>query len=318
MSAGPIQNERIAGKQGVCLDLGCARPGLERFGLHPIESGLDGVLAFFLTEEAGTSEPVVRKSSDFYALGIGLSLMSVRTLVDGRIFRNGVYSRYGVSLVQPEQSSEYYIKDRLRVLRLRLTQAGVSAAVEEMGGNSKGFELRDISALADREIGVVCRRLVKMRFEPVADSIETDSLLDRLITRIVVLNGSRELKVKWRESLSPAMFQSVQDFVSAHYTTSIKLADLCRLTGLSRAHFLRAFKYTAGTSPHEFLMQYRLRKASQLVCSTSYSLEQIAQETGFSSHAHLTRRFQAYLSVSPLEVRRHKFRYPDLFPLATM
>ena len=292
------------------ISMKSTKPGLEQFAVDEINTGIDGVLAFFLTQEGGTGAPLKREAAPVYALGIGLGVMSLNIRVNGRTVRNGTYGRYGVSLLQPGEEPEYRVKGKLRTLRLRLTEASVASVVEEMGTNGEGFELRDISELADAEIGSICRRMVRSRFEPYADAIQTDTLLQQLIARIVVLNGSRPVRPKWQEALSPMVTRRVIDYIASKYMYPVQLQDLRNIAGLSSGHFLRAFTHTVGTSPHAFLMQYRLRKASEMICNSSRSLGEIAALTGFSHHGHLTRTFATHLALAPNQLRKYKAIYP--------
>jgi AraC-like DNA-binding protein len=86
----------------------------------------------------------------------------------------------------------------------------------------------------------------------------------------------------------------------------VSVAEAARAAGLSRCHFLRAFRANVGLSPHEYLVQCRLRHARRLIALDGgrRSLTEIAIEAGFSDQAHLTRHFRRAFGQTPGQWQR--------------
>lgn len=86
----------------------------------------------------------------------------------------------------------------------------------------------------------------------------------------------------------------------------VSVADAAQAAGLSRCHFLRAFRASVGVSPHEYLVQCRLRYARRLIALDGgrRSLAGIAIEAGFSDQAHLTRHFRRAFGQTPGQWQR--------------
>lgn len=78
----------------------------------------------------------------------------------------------------------------------------------------------------------------------------------------------------------------------------ISLAELARLTGLSRFQVLRAFARATGFTPHAYLMQRRLHLARRLV-SAGQPLAAAALDSGFADQSHMTRAFARAFGYSP-------------------
>ena len=85
---------------------------------------------------------------------------------------------------------------------------------------------------------------------------------------------------------------------------SIDLAALAAIAGLSVYHFARAFKQSAGVTPHHYLIKRRIERAQEMLARTQLSLPEIALVTGFSDQSHLTRHFRQLLGTSPGQFRR--------------
>ena len=98
----------------------------------------------------------------------------------------------------------------------------------------------------------------------------------------------------------------MRDHVDAHLTENITLEALAEIAGLSRCHFARAFKQSAGTAPHAYLMQRRLERAERLLAETDLSLCQVALDSGFSDQSHFSSCFRKHFGESPRSFRRSR------------
>jgi AraC family transcriptional regulator len=80
-----------------------------------------------------------------------------------------------------------------------------------------------------------------------------------------------------------------------------RLADT---VGLSAHHFSRAFRVTFGVSPRAWLIEARMSRAKARLSDPTTTVEQIAQELGYSSGSQLSRAFRARFGMAPLAYRR--------------
>jgi AraC family transcriptional regulator len=87
----------------------------------------------------------------------------------------------------------------------------------------------------------------------------------------------------------------------ARDTTLDELAGLC---GMSRSHFIRAFRQITGMPPHRWLTMQRLKRAKGLLRGTKMPITEIALTCGFADQSHLTRVFSKVFAISPGAWRR--------------
>jgi AraC-like DNA-binding protein len=107
-----------------------------------------------------------------------------------------------------------------------------------------------------------------------------------------------------RGGLPPGAMRRVSEYVETHLAESIDLAALAGIAGLSLYHFARAFKQSAGVTPHHYLVQQRIERAQELLARTELSLSEVALATGFSDQSHFARHFRQMLGVTPGQFRR--------------
>ena len=81
--------------------------------------------------------------------------------------------------------------------------------------------------------------------------------------------------------------------------------DLAEKLGLSERHALRKLKALTGMTPTEFLWQYRLHHAAELLRDSALNktIAEIAFDTGFKDAAHMSRRFKQVFNTSPTQYR---------------
>jgi AraC-like DNA-binding protein len=81
------------------------------------------------------------------------------------------------------------------------------------------------------------------------------------------------------------------------------LEDVARNVSVSPAHMRRMFHQALDLSPKEALDQLRFRKAHELLENQRYTVEAIAELTGFYSASAFSRAFKNRIGVSPKEWR---------------
>jgi AraC-like DNA-binding protein len=107
-----------------------------------------------------------------------------------------------------------------------------------------------------------------------------------------------------RGGLPARTMHRIDEYFEEQLGSSIDLATLAGIAGLSMYHFARQFKQSTGTSPHAYVLQKRLASAAELLANSNLSLAEIAVVTGFSDQSHLTRLFGQAFEMTPGQFRR--------------
>jgi AraC-like DNA-binding protein len=93
-----------------------------------------------------------------------------------------------------------------------------------------------------------------------------------------------------------------RDYLADNFASEIALEDLVEISGLSRAHLIRAFRRHYYITPHAFQTDMRIRHARRLLRSGEAPSE-VALQCGFADQAHFTRHFKARTGVTPAVFR---------------
>lgn len=92
-------------------------------------------------------------------------------------------------------------------------------------------------------------------------------------------------------------------YIEQNFQNDITVEGIAASCGLNRSYFGRIFKETLGKSPQEFLMNYRMVKAAELLKLTRLSIGDIANAVGYPNQLHFSRAFKNVYGISPREWR---------------
>lgn len=87
--------------------------------------------------------------------------------------------------------------------------------------------------------------------------------------------------------------------IEAHYADDICNHDLMELLDCSESVLLRNFKQVVGTSPMQFLMNYRIQKAAEMLLTTDLKSCDIVASCGFHDISYFTKIFKRTMGVTP-------------------
>lgn len=93
-------------------------------------------------------------------------------------------------------------------------------------------------------------------------------------------------------------------WASARLDEPITVDDLAKQAGVSVRTLHRQFQARVSINPLKWLQQQRLRRAQELLENTDYTIDRVAQDSGFGTAHALRRRFRAALHTTPDVYRR--------------
>ena len=97
-----------------------------------------------------------------------------------------------------------------------------------------------------------------------------------------------------REKLLQAV-EYIQDQLNA----DLAVSGIAQAVGLSPDHFTRLFKKSTGQSPHQYVVEARVRKAKELLTTSKFTISEAAYQVGFVDQSHLTRHFKRIFGLPP-------------------
>ncbi|MEM0911731.1 MAG: AraC family transcriptional regulator [Pseudomonadota bacterium] len=161
-------------------------------------------------------------------------------------------------------------------------------------------QLKDAFQFIDKDLTQSATMLRDALYSDVGSDVLFESFARVFLTKLIQSYGlERNDDYAFTRSFTSKHYKAVLDYVAKHYSQNIALETLAQQTHLSTYHFARLFKQTIGVTPHQFVIQYRIERAKQMLLEPSPILYDVALSCGFSDQAHFTRIFKQYEGATP-------------------
>ncbi len=96
-------------------------------------------------------------------------------------------------------------------------------------------------------------------------------------------------------------------YIEMHFHEQITLEQLASSIHISKSECCRCFKRTLQVSPIEYLMKYRIFRATQMIQRgdpEAHSMSSLAFSVGFNNASYFNKVFRQYLGCTPSEYKR--------------
>jgi AraC-like DNA-binding protein len=97
--------------------------------------------------------------------------------------------------------------------------------------------------------------------------------------------------------------QKVIEYISENYNKDISLDDLAQVAFMTTNSFCRYFKKRTGKTVFQFLREFRINKACQMLINGEKTIAEICYDTGFNSFSSFNRIFKDLKNISASEYK---------------
>jgi AraC family transcriptional regulator, alkane utilization regulator len=219
--------------------------------------------------------------------------------------------------VQLESGEQVAIEQPSLVFFPRTSRHNVAAAddtgvelVCAIADFSEGFQrtvalsIPDMVVLPLEELAPI-RHAVEAFFAEAASTVPGSRQLADQLCGIVLAYVVRHIVLDQRNRqaglVAAASDERIAGAVKAIHTSfhaGLDLATLAKGAGMSRSRFVEHFKRLVGTSPHNYLVNYRIGVAQQLLAKR-LPVKTVAQRVGYETTASFCAKFKEVVGVSP-------------------
>ena len=95
-------------------------------------------------------------------------------------------------------------------------------------------------------------------------------------------------------------------YIHENFAQDLNTSAIAKSTGISDSECLRCFHTIIGTTPIQYLRQYRIQRSSQLLTETELPVSEIAARCGFQDVSYFTKTFRELRGCAPSEYRAKK------------
>lgn len=94
------------------------------------------------------------------------------------------------------------------------------------------------------------------------------------------------------------------DFINRNYARPLSLEDVAKAADVSVSHLHMLFRTQLGETPHQYLIQKRLRIAGHALATGNLSVKAVASEIGYANAESFCRAFRKFFGRSASEYRQ--------------
>lgn len=96
--------------------------------------------------------------------------------------------------------------------------------------------------------------------------------------------------------------------IHENYGREMTVAQIAASVSISESECLRCFRASIGTTPIQYLKQYRIRQAAKLLTASDDMISDIAARCGFQDMSYFTKSFREQMHCTPTQYRTEKYR----------
>ena len=121
------------------------------------------------------------------------------------------------------------------------------------------------------------------------------------------IQSAKSTRLTQSSKMSDYYIQEAIHYMEQNFQNDISIEEIAAVCGINRSYLGKIFRNSIGRSPQEFLMNYRMVKATELLKLTTLSIADIGTAVGYGNPLHFSRAFKNIYGVSPREWRNeHK------------
>jgi|WetSurMetagenome_2_1015567.scaffolds.fasta_scaffold00687_17 AraC-like DNA-binding protein len=175
-------------------------------------------------------------------------------------------------------------------------EAGMQSLASQISAKTQAMPYFKNTLIHDAELGSIISRFFSL-IENTGSILEVETVVLSLLSMLILRHADTAPTVCCVGAHDNAI-KRVREFMRMSYARRLSLKQLSGVARLSPFYFQRLFRENTGISPHDFLLQVRIRKARQLL-SEGQGIAHVGHHTGFVDQSHFTRSFKRVTGVTP-------------------
>lgn len=157
-------------------------------------------------------------------------------------------------------------------------------------------------AALSEEIARKIRKVYEAKGEAFYDAV---SMTGALYSMIAMLMENSESELRQRSRQAEHVELAVR-YIEEHYAGPVTVEDIADFTGVCRSHLYRMFRKVLKKSPKDYLEEYRIRQACQLLAETDLPITAVAHQVGYEDNLYFSKAFKKCKGQPPSGYRKKK------------
>lgn len=204
-----------------------------------------------------------------------------------------------VILYLPYERQEYSFKAEIKSTSYYVHFSGIAcdSVLKEFGISSRYFYVGKAPRAEEFFRRMIEEYFLKRPF--------SDKLCGSYLYSILGLLGRKRIFFDDNSVRASNRIEQVCRKIIRNYGTDIDISEYAAECNISKSRFLHLFKESTGTSPQNYIISIRIKKACELLENTDLSILKVAEQVGICDQNYFSRLFKKHTGISPTEYRKN-------------
>lgn len=117
-------------------------------------------------------------------------------------------------------------------------------------------------------------------------------------------------KLKRVERALPNRIHAILNYIEKNHAKNLGIETIANEFDLSASHIHNLFRDQFNKSPHQYLIDYRMRTAKYKLVTSNAPIKSLSQKIGYQSHENFCRAFKKHFKVTAAAYRK-QYKYFD-------
>lgn len=161
---------------------------------------------------------------------------------------------------------------------------------------------------AQQAVSLSCQQYI---LKPATPEI-MEKVLEKAVGQVAKQDSDRKMKqlgeayariLTDTEKEDTDIAETVRNYIMDHVQEELVVEQLARMVHVSQNHLGRCFKRKYGKTVLEYISDYRLSLAEELLKNTGLTVTMISAKVGYPNYIHFTKQFKRYSGYTPSQYR---------------
>lgn len=210
-------------------------------------------------------------------------------------------------LIEPEVQTFYQADEEVPWTYLWIGFGGKKAEdyLRDLGLNKKQLIFR---CGCGEELKQIVYSMLKHRKYTAANEYFLEGLL---YTFFGTLKENMEIAGNAGEKDGNLYVRKAVEFIQNNYADPVRVKDIADYVGVNRSYLYTLFQDNLQLSPKEYLTNFRLTRAAELLQLTDLSVETVAMSCGYQDALGFSKIFKAKMGITPSAYRKENTAWQE-------
>jgi len=138
--------------------------------------------------------------------------------------------------------------------------------------------------------------------------IEMRNLISEIWFQLLKTAEAQMQKTPKGTELDYTRIHTMLTYIHEHFTEDLSLEGIASSASISASECCGCFQRCLKQPPFDYLIDYRIRQAAELLLDTDKSVTEISAAVGFNSTSYFSNKFKQTLGTTPREYRKKRER----------